>query len=78
MLEMLPKLTRLCGIMGSRYPHWVAPYEGNRYSVIFYTTAGDVVTRTTAVFQGNDTLVATTNYKSNWRNILSQQPTLIY
>lgn len=35
-----------------RFPHWVAPYHGTRYSVIFYQTRGDLVPRTTAVFKG--------------------------
>jgi hypothetical protein len=42
------------GKVDGRYPHWVAPYEGNRYSVIFYQTAGNEIPRETAVFQGNE------------------------
>jgi hypothetical protein len=43
--------TRHClGMVDGRFPHWVAPYEGNRYSVIFYQTRGDEVPRTTATF----------------------------
>jgi hypothetical protein len=38
------------GMVDGRFPHWVAPYEGNRYSVIFYQTRGDEVPRTTATF----------------------------
>jgi hypothetical protein len=44
---------RLAKVDG-RFPHWVAPYDGNRYSVIFYQTRGEEIPRTTAVFQGND------------------------
>lgn len=37
-------------MVDGRFPHWVAPYEGNRYSAIFYQTRGDEVSRTTATF----------------------------
>jgi len=37
-----------------RFPHWVAPSDGDRYSVIYYQTRGDEIPRTTAVFAGND------------------------
>ena len=41
------------GRVDGRFPHWVAPYEGNRYSVIFYKTCGgEAAPRTTAVFSG--------------------------
>jgi hypothetical protein len=29
------------GKVDGRYPHWVAPYEGERWSLIFYRTLGD-------------------------------------
>lgn len=35
--------------MDGRNVHWVTPYTGNRYSLIFYVTYGTVVPRTTAV-----------------------------
>jgi hypothetical protein len=38
------------GMVDGRFPHWVAPYEGNRYSAIFYQTRGEEVPRTTATF----------------------------
>ena len=38
------------GKVDGRFPHWVAPYTGNRYSVIYYQTRGEEVPRTTAVF----------------------------
>jgi len=40
------------GKVDGRYPHWVAPYTGDRYSVIFYQTMGEPAVRTTAVFSG--------------------------
>ena len=40
------------GKVDGRFPHWVAPFTGTRYSVIFYKTRGTVVERTTAVFKG--------------------------
>jgi hypothetical protein len=39
---------RLARIDG-RYPHWVAPYEGERYSVIYYQTSGERVQQAAAV-----------------------------
>ena len=38
------------GKVDGRFPHWVAPYDGNRYSVIFYQTRGEEIPRTTAIF----------------------------
>lgn len=32
-----------------RYPHWVSPYEGERYSVIYYRVNGEALPRTTAL-----------------------------
>jgi hypothetical protein len=32
-----------------RFPHWVTPYTGTRYSFIYYQTIGEVVPVTTAV-----------------------------
>lgn len=40
------------GKVDGRFPHWVAPYSGNRYSVIYYQTLGEPAPRTTAVFSG--------------------------
>ena len=34
-----------------RFPHWVTPYEGERFSLIFYTTEGPTTPRRTAVFE---------------------------
>ena len=39
------------GKVDGRFPHWVAPYQGNRYSVIYYQTRGEEIPRTFAVFQ---------------------------
>jgi hypothetical protein len=33
-----------------RFPHWVSPYTGERYSIIWFTTDGELVPRTVAVF----------------------------
>ena len=30
------------GKVDGRYPHWVTPYTGERYSVIYYRTVGEV------------------------------------
>ena len=40
------------GRADGRYPHWVAPYTGTRFSVIFYQTRGETVPVATAVFAG--------------------------
>ena len=40
------------GNVDGRFPHWVAPYTGTRYSVIYYRTVGEPAVRTTAVFVG--------------------------
>ena len=40
------------GRADGRFPHWVAPYTGTRFSVIFYRTQGEVAPVTTAVFEG--------------------------
>jgi hypothetical protein len=32
-----------------RYPHWVAPYQGTRFSVIYYQTLGEVYPKGEAV-----------------------------
>jgi len=39
------------GHVDGRNPHWVAPYTGDRYSVIYYATWGEKVPRSTAVFE---------------------------
>ena len=38
------------GKVDGRYPHWVAPYTGNRYSLIFYNTEGVVVPQRQACY----------------------------
>lgn len=38
------------GKIDGRYPHWVSPYKGERYSMIYYQTSGSVEPKTTAVF----------------------------
>ena len=45
------------GRADGRYPHWVAPYTGTRFSVIYYQTRGEVVPVTTAVFSGEPLVV---------------------
>ena len=40
------------GRVDGRFPHWVAPYTGTRFSVIYYQTQGEMVPVTTAVFSG--------------------------
>lgn len=45
-VESGPKEVTMCDTLGrfalvdGRYPHWVAPFEGDRYSVIYYRTLG--------------------------------------
>ena len=44
------------GRVDGRFPHWVSPYKGTRFSIIFYKTdlwRSDADPRTTAVFSGN-------------------------
>ncbi len=41
---------RRLGKVDGRYPHWVSPHEGERYSIIYYQTAGDVVPPGPSVF----------------------------
>mmetsp|Transcript_57628 Transcript_57628/g.122563 ORF Transcript_57628/g.122563 Transcript_57628/m.122563 type:complete len:624 (+) Transcript_57628:205-2076(+) len=41
---------RRFGRVDGRFPHWVAPYEGERYSIIYYQTAGHVAPKSTAYF----------------------------
>lgn len=40
------------GKIDGRFPHWVAPYDESceRFSLIYYTTEGEVIPQTTAVF----------------------------
>jgi hypothetical protein len=33
-----------------RFPHWVAPYEGERFSIIWFRTEGAATPPTLAVF----------------------------
>lgn len=39
------------GRVDGRWPHWVAPYAGERYSVIYYQTEGPEVVKTTSWFR---------------------------
>jgi hypothetical protein len=38
------------GKVDGRFPHWVTPYQGTRYSLIYYVTSGTVEPQTTAIF----------------------------
>ena len=38
------------GRVDGRYPHWVTPYSGERYSVIYYRTVGDTDHMGPAIF----------------------------
>jgi hypothetical protein len=38
------------GKVDGRYPHWVAPYEGERFSLIYYQTLGTPLPMTSVVF----------------------------
>ena len=38
------------GKVDGRYPHWVAPHTGERYSLIYYQTSGEVVPQGPSVF----------------------------
>jgi len=38
------------GKIDGRFPHWVTPYEGERFSLIYYVTSGSVEPQTTAIF----------------------------
>jgi hypothetical protein len=38
------------GKVDGRRPHWVSPHEGERYSIIYYQTSGDVVPIGASVF----------------------------
>lgn len=40
------------GKVDGRYPHWVAPYTGIRFSIIYYQTQGDHEPIGSAVFSG--------------------------
>ena len=33
-----------------RFPHWVRPYTGERYSIVWFMTQGETIPRTSAVF----------------------------
>ena len=44
-LDTFQRLGRVDG----RFPHWVTKYTGERYSLIYYRTVGDVTPMTTAV-----------------------------
>jgi hypothetical protein len=47
------------GKVDGRFPHWVTPYQGTRYSLIYYVTSGEIIPQTTAIFdqKGNSTWV---------------------
>ena len=40
------------GQIDGRYPHWVAPHTGERYSIIYYVTNGPVAPQAEAVIGG--------------------------
>ncbi len=40
--------------LDGRFPHWVAPYTGERYSLIWFRKEGPLVAKTTAVFDEDD------------------------
>ena len=42
------------GKIDGRYPHWVAPHVGERYSVIYYVSNGPVVPQGPAVLCGEE------------------------
>lgn len=42
------------GKVDGRFPHWVTPYEGTRYSLIYYVTSGTVEPQTTAIFPSSN------------------------
>ena len=42
------------GKVDGRFPHWVSPYEGTRYSLIYYVTSGEVIPQTISVFPPRD------------------------
>ena len=50
-LESAVDTRRRLGKVDGRFPHWVAPFTGERYSCVFYATWGDTVPQTTAVFE---------------------------
>ncbi len=39
------------GKVDGRFPHWVDTFAGDRYSVVYYVTEGEMVERTTATFE---------------------------
>ena len=45
---------RRLGKIDGRYPHWVAPHTGERYSIIYYVTNGPVVPQGEAVVGGEE------------------------
>ena len=45
---------RRLGKIDGRYPHWVAPHVGERYSIIYYVSNGEVVPQGDAVFGGEE------------------------
>ena len=38
------------GKVDGRYPHWVSPHTGERYSLIYYQTAGEWEAQAESVF----------------------------
>ena len=44
---------RLAKVDG-RFPHWVAPHTGERYSIIYYVSSGEVVPQGPAVIGGEE------------------------
>jgi hypothetical protein len=44
------------GKVDGRYPHWVAPHKGERYSLIYYQTAGEWLPQAESVFAEEEPL----------------------
>jgi hypothetical protein len=53
------------GKVDGRFPHWVAPYEGERFSLIYYQTLGKQLPMTCAVYSEPCTSASTTNVNIN-------------
>ncbi|EOD29387.1 hypothetical protein EMIHUDRAFT_204041 [Emiliania huxleyi CCMP1516] len=45
---------RRLGKIDGRFPHWVAPHTGERYSIIYYVSSGEVVPQGPAVIGGEE------------------------
>lgn len=49
---------RRLGKIDGRFPHWVAPHTGERYSIIYYVSSGEVVPQGPAVIGGEEVAVS--------------------